>query len=168
MCAPMQVRIRLTWGEPAGEVIRQIEQNLMAEQSEMVMRKQQKKDTTERPFMNLSVAEMSAAVQEREARLNQRNCLLLLLFFGFCALGLLVGIWFYGGWMVETLAAAWAVLRSLWALQWWQAATLILEYRLSFFLLGIGVGFLIFLFIMLQIGELLIELLWDGITSLFS
>lgn len=122
----------------------------------------------ERPFMNLSVEEMAAKVQQRNVELGRRNCLVLSLF----ALGLLVAtavcFWFYGTWILHTLSAFGQVLHALWSLEWWRAGALLFEYKLSFFIMGILVGFAVFLFVVLQIGEMLLDLLWDWVGSLFN
>lgn len=122
----------------------------------------------ERPFMNLSVEEMAAKVQQRDAELGRRNCLVLALF----AIGLLgavgVGFWFYGAWIVHTMSAFGQVVLAMWQFEWWRAGALLFEYKLSFFVMGILVGFFVFLFVVLQIGEMLLDLLLDWVGSIFS
>jgi hypothetical protein len=70
--------------------------------------------------------------------------------------------------MLETVGAAWQVVISAWNLEWWQAGTILFEYKLSFFIMGILAGFVLFLFIVLEIGEILFELVWDWVTSWFG
>ncbi|MCB0063998.1 MAG: hypothetical protein KDE19_17870 [Caldilineaceae bacterium] len=132
------------------------------------MAKRQKQQLPERPFMKLSVEEMAAQVQLRDEQLGRRNCLVLVLFFAFFFISISVLSWFYGQWFLTTLSAAWQVLHSIWNLQWWQAAAIVFEYKLSFFLLGIFAGFLLFLFVAFQIGEMLIDFIWDWLGSLFG
>lgn len=132
------------------------------------MVKRQKQHPPERPFMKLSVEEMAAKVQQKDAQLGRRNCLILVLFFALFVMSLLVLSWFYGEWFFHTLGAAWQVVQSIWNLQWWQAGAILFEYKLSFFLLGIFAGFLLFLFVAFQIGEMLVDLLWDWLGSLFG
>jgi hypothetical protein len=122
----------------------------------------------ERPFMNLSVDEMAAQINTNTQALDRRNCLILALFFGCALLASVVGFWFYGEWLMETVSAFWQVGVYLWQWEWWLAAQLLFHYKISFFLLGIIVGFALFLFVIFQIGELLVDLLWDAISSLFN
>jgi hypothetical protein len=119
-------------------------------------------------FSNATLEEMAALVKQHERTTNRRNKLLIL---GFCLLlGLVVaiGVNLYGHWLTETMHASGQVLSALWHWQWWQAAAILLEYKLSFFLLGVIVGVIVALFIVFQVVETLIDLIWDGISSLFS
>jgi len=127
-----------------------------------------KKIQPDKPFMNLSVEEMSARIQARDQELNRRNCLVLTLLLIAFGLLLLVGAWFYGAWMVETIGALRQLSVLLWNLEWWAAGQILLHYKLSFFVLGIFVGFFLFLFITFQIGEMLFDLIWDWISSFFN
>lgn len=131
-----------------------------------VMDKQMKE--TERAFMNLSVEEMAAKVRARDAQLGRRNCLILVLFSLGTLILLAVGFWIYGSWIMETVGAFGRVVSAIANLNWMHAGAILLEYRLSFFLMGILVGFFLFLFIVFQIGEILIDLIWDWVGSLFG
>lgn len=127
-----------------------------------------KKSQPDKPFMNLSVEEMSAQIQARDEKLKRRNCLILVLFFATFAVAIFVGAWFYGAWMLETVGAVGRLVGSLWRLEWLAAGQILFQYKLSFFVLGIFAGFILFLFITFQIGEMLIDLIWEGISSFFS
>jgi hypothetical protein len=128
----------------------------------------QKTTKPEQPFMNLSIEEMSARISARDKELNRRNLLILGLFFAAGLVGFGIGAWYYGEWVLETAGALWQLGVSLWHLEWWRAAEILFQYKLSFFLFGLIGGFVLFLFITFQIGELLVELLWDGISALFD
>lgn len=119
-------------------------------------------------FTNATLEEMAARIRQREQQTNRRNYIILLFFFLLLGSGVAVGAYFYGDWVVETVRAAWHVAVAIWQLEWWQALSLLFEYKLSFLILGVVVGFGLFLFITLQIGEMLVDLIWDMITSLFD
>ncbi len=128
----------------------------------------QKANKPAQPFMNLSIDEMSAQISARDKELNRRNCLILLIVLGFGLIGFAISAWHYGAWMVETAGALWLLGGFLWRSQWLQAAEILFHYKLSFFIFGILFGFGLFLFVAFQIGEMIVDLLWDGITSLFN
>lgn len=128
----------------------------------------QKTNKSDPPFMNLSIDEMSARISARDKDLNRRNCLILLIFFGVGLVGFGISAWYYGEWMVETVGALWLLGGFLWRSEWLQAAEILFHYKLSFFIFGILFGFGLFLFVAFQIGEMIVDLLWDGITSLFN
>ncbi len=128
----------------------------------------QKTTESEQPFMNLSIEEMSARISARDKELHRRNLLILGTFFAGLLIAFGIGAWYYGEWMLETAGALWQLGASLWHLEWWRAGQILFQYKLSFFLFGLIGGFFLFLFITFQIGELLVELLWDGITALFN
>jgi len=127
-----------------------------------------KKSQPDKAFMNISVEEMSAKIQARDQELNRKNCFILILFFVAFVLVILVGAWYYGAWMLETVGAVGQLVGSLWRLEWLAAGQIFLQYKLSFFLLGIFAGFILFLFIVFQIGEILIDLTLEGLSSLFT
>lgn len=127
-----------------------------------------KKSTPDKPFMNLSIDEMSTRIAARDQELTRRNRLILLPFLLVSLALLILGIWLYGAWLAETLGAIWLLGLSIWRLEWWAAGQILFHYKLSFFLFGIVAGFFLFLFITFQIGEMLIDLLWDGISALFN
>ncbi len=127
-----------------------------------------KNNKPEQPFMNLSIEEMSARISNRDQELNRRNCLILLVVLGFGVVAFGISAWYYGEWMVETVGALWQLGTLLWRAEWLLAAETLFHYKLSFFLFGIILGFGLFLFITFQIGEMIVDLLWDGITSLFN
>jgi len=118
--------------------------------------------------MNLSVDEMSAHISARDKELNRRNCLVLLLFLGLGLVLFGISAWYYGAWMVQTVGALWQLGAFLWQAEWWSAAEILFHYKLSFFIFGIIFGLGLFLFITFQIGEIIVDLLWEGITSLFN
>lgn len=130
------------------------------------MRKRQQ--STKKEFMKLSVEEMSAQVRARDETLQKRNCLLVVLFLFFSVVIFGIGMWFYGGWVMETAGAFWQFAVLIWQFEWWEAGSILFQYRLSFFLMGIFVGFFLFIFIVFQIGEMLLELIWDTITGFFG
>lgn len=119
-------------------------------------------------FANATLEEMAARVQRQERLTDRRNYVILLIFFLLLGSVTAISAYFYGHWVMETVGAAWQVALAVWHLEWWQALSLLFAYKLSFLILGIIIGFGIFLFVTLQIGELLVDLIWDLITSLFD
>jgi len=119
-------------------------------------------------FANASLEEMATRVQQQERLTNRRNYVILLIFFLLLGIATAAGAYFYGHWVMETAGAAWQVVLAVWRLEWWHALSLLFEYKLSFLILGIVIGFGIFLFVALQIGDMLVDLIWDLITSLFD
>ena len=122
----------------------------------------------ERPFMNLSVEEMAAQINTNTRALERRNYLILAIFFGCALIAMMIGLWFYGEWLIETVGAFWQVGVYLWQWEWWLAAQLFFHYKISFFLLGVIVGFGLFLFVVFQIGEMLLDFLWDTVSAIFN
>lgn len=119
-------------------------------------------------FSNASLEEMADRVQKRDQITSRRNLVLLLSFFALLALAIVVGLFFYGQWLTETIGALWQMGSAIWNLEWWQAGAILLEYKLSFFLLGMLVGVIVALFIVFQVVETLFDLVVDGISSLFN
>jgi hypothetical protein len=119
-------------------------------------------------FTNATLEEMAARIKQREQQTNRKNYIILLIFFLLLGSGVAVGAYFYGHWVMETVRAAGHLFAAIWHLEWWQAISLLLEYKLSFLILGIVIGFGLFLFITLQIGEMLVDLIGDLISSLFN
>lgn len=119
-------------------------------------------------FSNASLEEMAARVQKRDQLTGRRNYVLLLFFFLLLAAIVATGLFFYGGWLTETVGALWQMGSALWRLEWWQAGAILLEYKLSFFLLGILTGVIVALIVVFQVIETLFELIVDGISSLFN
>jgi hypothetical protein len=119
-------------------------------------------------FLNLSLDEMSAYVADRDRQLARRNGFIILTLLVLLLIGSLVSAYFYGNWMLETIGAAGQVVHALWRWDWWQALTIAFQYKLSFFVLGIFVGFGVFLFITFQVGEWLIETAWDYLSALWN
>lgn len=132
------------------------------------MLNKQKKTPPDKPFMNLTIEEMSARIRTRDQELNRRNCLLLLIMFAVLGFTFLIGAWTYSEWLVETLRAVGQLAGSLWRLEWLAAAEILFHYKLSFFVLGVVVGFAIFLLITFQIIEMIFDLIWDYVSSFFS
>lgn len=119
-------------------------------------------------FSNASLEEMADLVQKRDQLTGRRNLVLLLIFFILLTLAVVVGLFFYGHWLTETVSALWQMGSAIWNLEWWQAGAILLEYKLSFFLFGIIVGVIVALFIVFQVIETLFDLVVDGISSLFN
>lgn len=119
-------------------------------------------------FSNATLEEMAALVQQRGQQTDRRNRLLLLVFFAGLGLVIAIGVNVYDHWLTETFRALGAMLFAIWHWQWWQAAAILLEYKLSFFFLGVIVGVIVALTIALQIIETLFDLVWDTISSFFS
>lgn len=119
-------------------------------------------------FSNASLEEMATRVQLRDRITSRRNFVLLLIFFICLTLALVVGLFFYGQWLTETVSALWQMGSAIWNLEWWQAGAILFEYKLSFFLFGTIVGVIVALFIVFQVIETLFDLVVDGISSLFN
>lgn len=131
----------------------------------MNRRKAQERDPA---FMNLSLDEMSARIAARDQQLTRRNGVLVLVFLGLLLISALFAFYFYGAWMAETLGAAWQVGAAVRRWEWWQALTIAFQYKLSFFILGIVIGFFVFLFVTFQIGEWIVETAWDWLNALWN
>ena len=119
-------------------------------------------------FANASLEEMAQRVKQYEAQTERRNYAIILSFLLLLSLSSAIGLYFYGHWVSETVQAAWGVVWSIWHLEWWQALAIFFEYKLSFLLLGIVVGFVFFLFITLRIGEFIVDAIGDAIHSVFN
>ena len=119
-------------------------------------------------FTNASLEEMAERVQQRGRQTDRRNYVIILIFLLLLGIGIAIGAYFYGDWVMATIGAAWQVTLALWNLQWWQAVTIFFAYKLSFLILGVVIGFVLFLFITFQVVETLADLVWDTITSLFN
>lgn len=135
------------------------------QQSGQKPRGQQQSDPA---FMNLSLDEMSARIAARDQQLTRRNGAFVLAFLGLLVIGSLLAFYFYGDWIAETLGAAWQVGTAMGRWEWWQAMTIAFQYKLSFFILGIVIGFFVFLFVTFQIGEWIVETAWDWLNSLWN
>ncbi len=119
-------------------------------------------------FANATLEEMAERVKQYEQQTNRRNYVILLAFFLLLGVGTALGLYFYGHWVMDTVRAAGSVAWSIWHLEWWQALTILFAYKLSFLILGVVLGFGLFLFITLQIGEILVDMIWDAVTSVFN
>jgi hypothetical protein len=119
-------------------------------------------------FSNATLEEMAALVQQRGQKTDRRNRIILLLFFVLLVLALGISINVYDHWLVETFHALGQMVSAIWHWQWWEAGAILLQYKLSFFFLGLIFGFIIALFIVLQIVETLIDWVQDTLSSLFS
>lgn len=132
------------------------------------MLNRQKKTQPAKPFMNLTIEEMSARISARDKELDRRNCLLLLILFAVLGIAFLIGAWTYSDWLVETLGAVHLLAGSLWRRELLTAAEILFHYKLSFFVLGVLVGFVIFLVITFQIVETVFDMIWDYVSSFFN
>lgn len=130
--------------------------------------KQSGQEQSDPAFMNLTLEEMSARVAARDRQLSRRNGIIVLAFLGLSLLSTLLAFYFYGDWIAETLGAVWQVGAAVGRWEWWQALTIAFQYKLSFFILGIVIGFFVFLFITFQIGEWIVETAWDWLNSLWN
>lgn len=119
-------------------------------------------------FSNATLEEMAAHVQQRGQQTDRRNKVLLLLFFLLLGFVIAIGVNVYDQWLSETFHALATMASAFWHWQWWQAGAILLEYKLSFFFLGIIVGAIIALIIALQVVETLIDLIGDTVSSLFN
>ncbi len=119
-------------------------------------------------FANATLEEMAARVKQYEQQTDRRNYIILLGFFVLLSISLAFGAYFYGHWVMETVRAAGGMVWSVWHLEWWQALAIFFEYKLSFLILGVVLGFGLFLFITLQIGEILVDMIWDALNGLFN
>lgn len=119
-------------------------------------------------FSNASLEEMAELVRKRDQLTSRRNSVLLLIFCLLLALALVIGLFFYGHWVRETLGAFGQMVSAVWHLQWWQASAILLQYRLSFFILGLLVGVIVALFIVFQVLETLIDWVGDWLSALFN
>jgi len=119
-------------------------------------------------FTNASLEEMAERVQQRGRQTDRRNYVIILIFLLLLGIGIALGTYFYGDWVMATVGAAWQVTLALWNLQWWEAITIFFAYKLSFLILGVVIGFVLFLFITFQVVETLVDLVWDTIASLFN
>lgn len=119
-------------------------------------------------FSNASLEEMAELVRRRDQLTSRRNSALLIIFFALLALAVVIGLFFYGKWLTETIGALWQMVAALWKLEWWQAGAILLEYKLSFFIFGIIVGVIVALFIVFQVVETLIDWIGDTLSSLFN
>jgi len=119
-------------------------------------------------FVNLPIEEMSAHVMAGQRRDKGFSCIVLLLFFLTVAAVIGAGIYYYAPWMLETWTASREVAPSIWNLKFWDALQIVLAYRVSFLIMGIFVGIVIGLFAVFQLGEMLVDLAWDIVTSPFS
>ncbi|MBX3012148.1 MAG: hypothetical protein KF832_11610 [Caldilineaceae bacterium] len=119
-------------------------------------------------FSNASLEEMAARVEAQGRQTDQRNRRLLWGFF--LALGLLIaiGVNVYDHWLTATFQALGTLFTAIWHWQWWHAAAIFLEYKLSFFLLGLIAGVIIAFIVAFQIIETLFDLIWDTFTSFFN
>ncbi len=132
------------------------------------MTKKMRRGEFDASFANASLEEMAQRVKQYEAQTDRRNYVIILSFFLLLSISIAIGLYFYGHWVLETVQAAGGVVWSMWHLEWWQALAIFFEYKLSFLLLGIVVGFVLFLFITLRIGELIVDTIWDTIHSVFN
>lgn len=119
-------------------------------------------------FSNATLEEMATLVQQQEAKTDRRNRILLLVFLVLLVLFLAIGINVYDHWLAETFHALGQMAAAFWHGQWWAAGAILLQYKLSFFFLGIIVGFIVALFIVLQVVETIIDWVQDTLASLFS
>ena len=119
-------------------------------------------------FTNATLEEMAARVQERGRQTDQRNYAILLILFLLIGVAVAIGSYLYGGWVTAAVQAAWQVTAALWHLQWWEAVSIFFAYKISFLILGIVIGFVLFLLITFQVFETLVGLVWDTITSFFN
>jgi hypothetical protein len=119
-------------------------------------------------FSNATLEEMAARVRAREQLTDRRNHILLLVFFLLLGVTIAIGVNVYDQWLAETFHALGTMASALWQWQWWQAGAILLEYKLSFFFLGLIVGIIVALFIVLQVAETIIDLISDTLSSLFS
>ncbi|MCE7981312.1 MAG: hypothetical protein DYG89_08990 [Caldilinea sp. CFX5] len=119
-------------------------------------------------FSNASLEEMAELVKKRDQITDRRNKGLLLIFFLLLALTVVISLFFYAHWLTETIGALWQMVAAFWHLKWWQAGAILLEYKLSFFILGMIIGVIVALFIVFQVIETLIDWVWDGLSSLFN
>jgi hypothetical protein len=119
-------------------------------------------------FTNAPLEEMAARVQQRGRQTARRNYVIILIFLLLLGIGIALGAYFYGDWVMATVGAAWQVTAALWNLQWWEAISILFAYKLSFLILGVVIGFVLFLFITFQVVETLVDLIGDMIASLFN
>jgi hypothetical protein len=119
-------------------------------------------------FSNATLEEMAARVQNRDRITSRRNYVLLLIFFLLLTALVVVGLFFYGHWLTETVGALWQMGSALWRLEWWQAGAILLEYKLSFCLFGILAGVVVALVVVFQVIETLLDLMVKGISALFD
>jgi|GEM_PF-1431633 len=119
-------------------------------------------------FTNLSVQEMSQHVMAGQKQDKRYGCLILLLFF--LAIGAVMGagVYYYGPWMAETWGAAREVATSLWNLNFWEALTIIFTNRVSFLIMGLFIGIVVTLFVVLQLADILLDMVWDIVSSPFG
>lgn len=130
--------------------------------------KRRRASQSDPPFMNLSLDEMSARIAARDRQLARRNSILILAILGLCVVAALVGAFIYGHWFAETFGAIWRMGAAFGRLDWWHALTILFEYKLSFLILGILIGFVIFLFVTFQIVDWLFDTAWDWVSSLWN
>lgn len=119
-------------------------------------------------FSNATLEEMASLVQQQGAKTDRRNRILLLIFLVLLGLFLAIGINVYDHWLVQTIHAFGQMAAAFWHGQWWEAAAILLQYKLSFFFLGMIVGFIIALFIVLQVVETIVDWVQDTLASFFS
>lgn len=119
-------------------------------------------------FSNASLEEMAALVRQRDQLTSRRNYALLVIFFTLLTLTVIIGLFFYGHWLTATIGALSQMLVAFWHLQWWQAGAILLQYKLSFFILGLIIGVIIALFLVFQVVETLIDWVWDNLSSFFN
>ena len=119
-------------------------------------------------FSNATLEEMAALVQQQGAKTDRRNRILLLVFLILLVLFLAIGINVYDHWLVETFHALGQMASAFWHGQWWTAGAILLQYKLSFFFLGLIVGFIIALVVVLQVVETIIDWIQDTLASFFS
>jgi len=118
--------------------------------------------------MNLTLDEMSAHIAARDRALDRRNGFLILGILVFCLVAALIGGFSYGHWFAETFRALWAMGAAFGRLDWWHALIILFEYKLSFLILGILIGFVTFLFVTFQIVDWLFDTAWDWVSSLWN
>lgn len=119
-------------------------------------------------FSNASLEEMAELVRKRDQLTSRRNYVLLIIFFILLALAVITGLFFYSHWLTETSGAFWQMVTAFWHLEWWQAGAILLQYKLSFFILGLIIGIIVALFIVFQVVETLIDWIGDSLSSIFN
>lgn len=119
-------------------------------------------------FSNASLEEMAELVRQRDRITSRRNYTLLLIFFILLGLAVIIGLFFYSHWLTATIGALWQMAAAFWRLEWWQAGAILLEYKFSFFILGLIIGMIVALFIVFQVVETLIDWVWDSLSALFN
>lgn len=119
-------------------------------------------------FSNATLEEMATLVRQQETKTDRRNRILLLIFLVLLVIFLAIGINVYDHWLVETFRALGQMASAFWHGQWWTAGAILLQYKLSFFFLGIIVGFIIALIVVLQVVETIIDWVQDTLASFFS